>query len=80
MGIDRVVNARSGFCLSSLYAGTRTACSDCTLKYGAAMLSSDYGRDKISPEGFSSLLSSCSADPASYTYTYTSLPTATTDT
>lgn len=39
------------------------------------MLSSDYGRGRVSPEAFSSLLSSCSADPASYTYTYTSTTT-----
>lgn len=71
----------SGFCLSSLYAGGKTACSDCALKYGAAMLSSDYGRTRIKPDSFSALLSSCKADPAKYTYTYTSMPaTATTST
>ena len=62
---------RTGFCLSDLYKGTKPACSDCALKYGAAMLSSDLGRDKIQPEGFSSLLSSCKASPSDYPYTYT---------
>ncbi len=68
----------SGFCLSSLYAGKKTACSDCALKYGAAMLGSDYGRTRISPGSFSSLLSSCKADPTKYTYSYTSVPTSAT--
>ncbi|KAI1104573.1 hypothetical protein F4804DRAFT_332111 [Jackrogersella minutella] len=67
----------SGFCLSSLYAGNETACSQCALKYGAAILSSDYGRAKLAPDQFSSKLSSCSADPASYTYTYSSTTTTT---
>ncbi|KAI1658124.1 hypothetical protein F4813DRAFT_388904 [Daldinia decipiens] len=67
----------SGFCLWDLYAGNETACSDCALKYGAAMLSSDYGRAKLSPGKFSSTLSSCSADPKSYTYTYSSTATLT---
>ncbi|KAL1835395.1 hypothetical protein VTJ49DRAFT_6815 [Mycothermus thermophilus] len=70
----------TGFCLSSLYAGLKEVCSECSLKYGAAMLGSDYGRQRISPDDFSSLLSSCSADPTSYTYTYTSTPVTTTST
>ncbi|KAK9422563.1 putative LysM domain-containing protein [Seiridium unicorne] len=67
----------SGFCLVSLYAGNETACSDCTLKYLATLLSSDYGRAKVKPDEFSSLLSSCSVDPTKYPYSYTQIPTAT---
>lgn len=41
------------------------------------MLSSDYGRTKLQPKAFSSLLSSCSVPATKYPYTYTSsTPTA----
>ncbi|ESZ90353.1 LysM domain-containing protein [Sclerotinia borealis F-4128] len=70
----------TGFCLADLYNGTKTACSDCSLKYGAAMLSSDYGRVKVQPSAFSSLLSSCGTPASSYPYTYTSTSTTSTST
>ncbi|KAI2707493.1 hypothetical protein DTO013E5_8367 [Penicillium roqueforti] len=68
----------SGYCLADLYNRTKAPCSDCTLKYGSIMMSSDYGRNKFPPAAFSSLLSSCSVPASSYPYTYTPLPTATT--
>lgn len=49
-------------------------CSDCFLQYEAAMLGSTYGRQRIDPGAFSSLLSSCSVPASSYPY---STPTAT---
>lgn len=67
----------TGFCLPALYNGTKAACSDCSYKYGAAMLSSDYGRTKLQPKAFSSLLSSCSVPATKYPYTYTSSTTVT---
>ncbi|KAL4759198.1 uncharacterized protein BDW70DRAFT_169597 [Aspergillus foveolatus] len=67
----------SGFCLADLYNHTKAACSDCTLKYGAVMMSSDYGRQQFPPAAYSSLLASCSVPASSYPYTYTPLPTAT---
>ncbi|RDK37083.1 hypothetical protein M752DRAFT_310156 [Aspergillus phoenicis ATCC 13157] len=67
----------SGYCLADLYNRTKAPCSDCTLKYGSVMMSSDYGRNKFPPAAFSSLLSSCSVPASSYPYTYTPLPTAT---
>ncbi|PWY68696.1 hypothetical protein BO83DRAFT_400387 [Aspergillus eucalypticola CBS 122712] len=67
----------SGYCLADLYNRTKAPCSDCTLKYGSVMMSSDYGRNKFSPAAFSSLLSSCSVPVSSYPYIYTPLPTAT---
>lgn len=71
---------RTGFCLADLYNHTKEACSDCALKYGTIMVSSDFGQVKIKPEAFSALLSSCSVPASSYPYTYTSIPTATTTT
>lgn len=71
-----VFSYSTGFCLPALYNGTKAACSDCSYKYGAAMLSSDYGRAKLQPMAFSSLLSSCSVPATKYPYTYTSTPTA----
>lgn len=65
----------SGFCLPRINARNVTACSDCVYKYGAALLSSDYGRQKMQPAAFSSLLSSCGADPSSYPYSYSSSQT-----
>lgn len=62
----------TGYCLTGIYDHTKTACSDCTLKYGAVMASSDYGRKQFPPEAFSSLLSSCNVPASSYTYEYTS--------
>ncbi|CAL8580056.1 hypothetical protein XPA_005790 [Xanthoria parietina] len=64
----------------ALYNGTKSKCSDCSLQYGAAMLSSDYGRDKVKPKAFSSLLSSCSVPATNYPYTYTVTPTTSTAT
>lgn len=71
-----VFSYRTGFCLPALYNGTKASCSDCSYKYGAAKLSSDYGRTKLQPKAFSSLLSSCSVPATKYPYTYTSTPTA----
>ncbi|KAJ5715266.1 uncharacterized protein N7483_012447 [Penicillium malachiteum] len=48
-------------------------CSDCFLQYEAAMLGSTYGRQRIDPVAFSSLLSSCSVPASKYPY---STPTA----
>ncbi|KAL8833432.1 MAG: hypothetical protein Q9170_004275 [Blastenia crenularia] len=42
------------------------------------MLSSDYGREKVKPKAFSSLLASCSVPASKYPYTYTTTPTAST--
>jgi hypothetical protein len=67
----------TGFCLFDLYNGLKPACSDCALKYHAALLSSDYGRLKEAPEQFSSLLSSCGVPASSYTYSYTPILTTT---
>ncbi len=67
-----VFSYSTGFCLPALYNGTKAACSDCSYKYGAAMLNSDYGRTKLQPKAFSSLLSSCSVPATKYPYTYTS--------
>jgi hypothetical protein len=69
---------RTGFCLQDLYNNEKAACSDCMLRFGAAMLSSDYGRTQFAPAAYSSLLSSCSVPPSSYPYDYTPLPTPTT--
>ena len=44
-------------------------CSDCFLQYEAAMLGSVYGRQRVDPGSFSSLLSSCSVPALSYPYT-----------
>ncbi|GKZ34453.1 hypothetical protein AbraIFM66950_004728 [Aspergillus brasiliensis] len=49
-------------------------CSDCFLQYEAAMLGSVYGRQRVDPDSFSSLLSSCSVPGSSYPY---STPTST---
>ncbi|OJJ30807.1 hypothetical protein ASPWEDRAFT_140622 [Aspergillus wentii DTO 134E9] len=68
---------RSDFCLKELYGRNRTACSDCTMKYGAVMVSSDYGRRKLPPKAYSSLQSSCGVPASSYPYNYTPLPTGT---
>ncbi|RPA73865.1 hypothetical protein BJ508DRAFT_244206 [Ascobolus immersus RN42] len=67
----------TGFCLQALYAGNKSACSECSLKYQARMLSSDYGKNRIDAEDFTSTLSSCKVPASSYTYTYSPLPTAT---
>lgn len=66
----------SGYCLADLYGGNRTACSECALKYGAVMVSSDYGRQRYSEDLFKDTLSSCSVPASSYTYTYTPDPTS----
>ena len=68
--------ARDGYCLADFMAGNRTACSDCSLKYAQAMVSSDYGRARVPEDQFASLLSSCSVPASSYTWTYTPVPTA----
>ncbi|KAF6233163.1 hypothetical protein HO173_008707 [Letharia columbiana] len=68
------VQDSTGFCLPSLFNATKTLCSDCSLKYGAAMLGSDYGRNRIQPSAFSSLLSSCSIPASDYPYTYWPTP------
>ena len=47
------------------------------MKYGAVMVSSDYGRRNFPPKAYSSLQSSCSVPASSYPYTYTPLPTGT---
>ncbi|KAL2060600.1 hypothetical protein VTL71DRAFT_9241 [Oculimacula yallundae] len=62
----------TGFCLPALYNGTKPKCSDCSLKYGQAMLSSDYGRVRVKPDAYSSLLANCSTPASKYPYTYTS--------
>ncbi|KAK4864820.1 hypothetical protein LT330_001443 [Penicillium expansum] len=62
----------TGYCLAGIYNHTKTACSDCTLKYGAVMASSGYGRKQFPTNVFSSLLSSCNVPASSYTYVYTS--------
>ncbi|KAL4782868.1 hypothetical protein BJX76DRAFT_358502 [Aspergillus varians] len=67
----------TGFCFADLQNHTKEACSDCTLKYGAVMMSSDYGRKQFPPAAYSSLLSSCSVPASSYPYSYTAIPTAT---
>ncbi|KAH6889840.1 hypothetical protein B0T10DRAFT_360979, partial [Thelonectria olida] len=64
-----------GYCLTQLYSGNRTACSDCALKYGAKMVGSDFGREKYSEKEFKSVLSSCSAPTSSYPYTIPSTST-----
>ncbi|KAJ5372785.1 hypothetical protein N7517_004791 [Penicillium concentricum] len=70
----------TGYCLADIYNHTKAACSDCTLKYGAVMASSDYGRKQFPLEVFSSLLSSCSVPASSYPYEYTSsYPTTTSE-
>ena len=43
------VSFSTGFCLPALYNGTKDICSDFPLKYGAAMLGSDYGRNQLQP-------------------------------
>ncbi len=87
--VDPVVWAYKVACLQSggdycLPAVTNTSasiapCSDCFLKYEAAMLESAYGLRRVSPGAFSSLLSSCSSPAASYPYTAPA-PTAATST
>lgn len=67
----------TSFCLADLYNHTKSTCSDCTLEYGAVMMSSDYGRNEFPLAAYLSLLSSCSVPASSYPYTYTPLPTAT---
>ena len=86
--IDPLVWAYNAACLQSggvfcVPAVTNTSdgvapCSDCFLKYEAAMLGSAYGQHRISPDDFSSLLSSCSAPASSYPYTTPASTTATT--
>ncbi|KAH8889139.1 hypothetical protein GQ53DRAFT_825896 [Thozetella sp. PMI_491] len=61
-----ITNASSGI----------SPCSDCFLKYEAAMLDSLYGQVHITPTDFSSLLSSCSVPATSYPYTTPQTPTA----
>ncbi|KAK5655842.1 hypothetical protein OQA88_5381 [Cercophora sp. LCS_1] len=68
------IKDETGLCLPDYYDDKKTECSDCALKYAAVMLSSDYGRARIQPPQFSSLLSSCSVAPSKYPWTYT--PTA----
>ncbi|KAK3934138.1 hypothetical protein QBC46DRAFT_274422 [Diplogelasinospora grovesii] len=60
-------------------SGGIAPCSDCFLKYEAAMLESAYGQTRVTPDDFSSLLSSCSAPATSYPYT-TPVPTTATTT
>ncbi|KAF7548182.1 hypothetical protein G7Z17_g7222 [Cylindrodendrum hubeiense] len=65
-----------GYCLTQLYSGNRTACSDCALKYGVKMVGSDFGREKYSENEFKSVLSSCSVPSSSYPYTIPPTTTA----
>ncbi|KAI1151808.1 hypothetical protein F4825DRAFT_421529 [Nemania diffusa] len=70
----------TGFCLPGVVNHTAQVCDDCTLKYLAGMLSSEFGARKITPSGYSSLLSSCAVAPTRYPYTTPSsvaLPTMT---
>ncbi len=86
--VDPLVWAYNAACLQSgdafcVPAVTNTSggvapCSDCFLKYEAAMLGSAYGQYRISPDDFSSLLSSCSVPASSYPYTTPASTTATT--
>nr|POE90693.1 lysm domain-containing protein [Quercus suber] len=70
-------------CYPQISNGTAEPCSDCFLKYEAALLSSDYGRGQIRPAGFSSLLSQCGQPSSKYpvqaptTTSTTSTPTST---
>ena len=59
----------STFCLPELTNASIpiSLCSDCALLYGAAMLDSVYGRVRIDPGSFSSILSSCDV-PGQYFY------------
>jgi len=68
---------RAGFCLAALYNGTKSACSNCSLSYGAVMLASDYGRARVQPDGYSSLLSSCGVPASEYPYNYSPTVTGT---
>lgn len=56
-------------------AGNETQCSSCVLRYAAGLLNSTYGRIKLQPSGFSSLLSSCSAKATLYPYSSISTTT-----
>ena len=61
----------STFCVPTVTntSGGLQPCSDCFLKYEAAMLESAYGQNRVTPQDFSSLLSSCSVPATSYPYT-----------
>ncbi|RYP62165.1 hypothetical protein DL771_009838 [Monosporascus sp. 5C6A] len=66
----------NGYCLAELHAGNKTECSECALKYGAVMVSSDYGRGKVAVDDFEKMLSTCKASPSDYPWTHTSRPPA----
>jgi hypothetical protein len=65
----------TNFCYSQISSGNLTACSDCVLRYEAAMLGSSYGRGRFDEVAFSSQLSACSKNPMDYPYS--SVPTTT---
>ncbi|KAJ5937128.1 hypothetical protein N7454_003574 [Penicillium verhagenii] len=69
------------YCYSDITKRNTTIepCSDCFLQYEASMLGSVYGRQRVDPGSFSSLLSSCNVPASSYPYsTTTSTSTSTT--
>jgi hypothetical protein len=62
------------YCYPKIVNHTTGYCDDCTLKYLAGMLSLNQGTRKISEEGFTSLLSSCSVSPTKYPHSSASKP------
>jgi hypothetical protein len=63
----------SKFCYPGVANHTTNACDDCTLKYVAGLLSSEWGIGKVSENDFSTLLSSCKASPTDYPHSSVSL-------
>ncbi|OAA41492.1 LysM domain-containing protein [Beauveria brongniartii RCEF 3172] len=73
------IKSGSDFCVPLLTQGNgqgggngsakTSFCSDCFLKYEAAMIAAPYGGVQLQPDDFSSLLSSCSKPATSYPYT-----------
>lgn len=57
------------YCLPEIVNHALSLCDDCTLKYLAGMASSEFGLGKIDGDGFTTLLSSCKADPTKYPHT-----------
>ena len=67
---------RPNYCVPELVNQSISLCSNCSYTYFQSMLGSVYGRNQISPSGYTSLLSSCSAPTASWPITLPSTSAA----
>lgn len=74
------VQSGDTFCVPAITnasAAELSPCSDCFLKYQAAMQGSAYGQALVAPSDFTDLLSSCSAPASSYPTTSFVAPSTT---